>query len=313
MRATAPKSKVLVGISMHPDAMLHLKQMADVDAYLHWNTPRLTERIGAYEGMIVYSPRFDPEMLRQAHRLKVISCHACPPEMARAAAAQGVLVTLVPSLWDTVADMALALIFAAARQIPQAHAAIKAGFWGHADLKVLYSGFDVFGKTLGIIGLGKIGTILARRVRGFDMQILYCDVVRKPELERSLGLEYRTLEQLLAESDIVSIQVPLHEQTRGLIGERELRLMKRDAILVNTARGAIVDESALCRALQERWFAAAGLDVLVEEPIKPGNPLLALDNVVLAPHLGGSTRECDMVLVEDTLRVLRGQAPRYPY
>lgn len=144
------------------------------------------------------------------------------------------------------------------------------------------------------------------------MRLLYYDVVRKPGLEAELGLTYRSLDDLLAESDIVSIQLPLTEATRGLIDERAFRRMKRDAILVNTARGAILDEAALCRALQERWIAAAGLDVLTQEPLPPDSPLLALDNVVLAPHLGGSTRECDKVLVDDVLRVLEGREPLHP-
>ena len=116
----------------------------------------------------------------------------------------------------------------------------------------------------------------------------------------------------MAEADIVVLLVRLNEGSRGMIGERELQWMKRDAILVNVARGAILDEPALCRALQEGWIAAAGLDVLFEEPIRADHPLLALDNVVLAPHLGGSTKGCDMVLVDDTIRVLRGEAPIHP-
>ena len=305
------RPKVLVGISMHPRTMARLREGAEVDVSLSW-AQDLATSIGQYDGMIVYSPRFDPALLAGAQRLKVISCHSCPPEILAAASSRGIRVTLVPSLWDTVADMALALMFAAARNMPQADSAIRRGEWGgQTDLKVRYSGLDVFGKTLGIIGLGRIGAILARRVRGLEMRLLYYDAVRKPELEQELGIAYRTLEQLLRESDIVSVQVPITEETRGMIGEREFRLMKRDAILVNTARGAILDQAALCRALQERWIAGAGLDVFVEEPIAPDSPLLRLDNVVLAPHLGGSTQECDGVLVEDTLRVLAGQEPRH--
>ncbi len=302
---------VLVGISMHPHVLARLREAAEVDVSLAY-VQDLPTTIAQYDGMIVYSPRFDPEILAGAGRLKVIACHAYPPEILAAATARGIRVTLAPSLWDTVADMALALMFAAARHVAQADAAIRRGEWGQADLKVRYSGLDLFGKTLGIIGLGRIGEILARRVRGLDMRLLYYDVVRKPGLEQELGVAYRTLEQLLHESDIVSVQLPLNDETRGLIGEREFRLMKPDAILINTARGAILDEAALCRALQKRWIAAAGLDVLAEEPIRPDSPLLGLDNVVLAPHLGGSTKECDGVLVEDTIRVLDGREPLHP-
>ncbi len=304
------RPRVLVGISMHPEVMDRLRQAAEVEARLDY-VQDLAETIAQYDAMIVYSPRFDPGLLAEARRLKTIACHACPSEMLAAATSRGICVTLVPSLWDTVADMTLALMFAAARNIAQADAAIRRGEWGQTDLKVRYSGCDVFGKTLGILGLGRIGAILARRVRGLDMRLLYYDAVRKPQLEEELGIEYRPLDDVLAEADIVSIHLPLTEETRGLVGEREFRRMKRDAILVNTARGAIIDEGALCRALQERWIAAAGLDVLTEEPIPANSPLLALDNVVLAPHLGGSTKECDGVLVEDTLRVLAGKEPRH--
>jgi phosphoglycerate dehydrogenase-like enzyme len=149
-------------------------------------------------------------------------------------------------------------------------------------------------------------------VQGFNMRILYTDPIRKPDLEQALHLEYASLTALLTEADVVVIAAPLNEETRGLIGAAELRCMKPDAILVNTARGAIVEEQALVQALQERWIAGAGLDVFAEEPLRPDHPLLKLENVVLTPHLGGSTQECDMVLVEDTLRVLRGEEPLHP-
>jgi len=303
--------QVLLGISMHPDAMARLSQAAQVSP-LPSNKESLINAIGGCEGIIAYVPALDPADLARAPRLRVIACHDCPPPLLDAASERGIRVAYAPSLRDTVADLALALVFAAARNVPQAHAAILDGQWGRADLKVRFSGHDVYGRTLGIVGLGRIGTILARRVQGFEMRILYHDLAPKPELERELGLAFRSLEGLLTEADIVVILVRLNESTRGMIGERELRLMKRDAILVNVARGAILDEVALCRALRERRIAAAGLDVLVGEPIRADSPLLALDNVVLAPHLGGSTKECDMVLVEDTLRVLRGQEPVHP-
>jgi phosphoglycerate dehydrogenase-like enzyme len=291
---------------MHPDAMARLRQAAEVAP-----VPSGGESL-ACDGIIAYVPALDAAGLARAPDLKVIACHDCPRPLLEAASARGIRVTYAPSLRDTVADMALALLFAAARNVPQAHAAIADGRWGRQDLKVRFSGFDVFGKTLGILGLGRIGAILARRVQGFDMRILYHDVVRKPELEWELGLQFRPLGDLLREADIVVVLVRLNEGSRGMIGEAELRSMKRDAILVNVARGAILDQAALYRALQERWIAAAGLDVLVDEPIGADHPLLALDNVVLAPHLGGSTKGCDMVLVEDTIRVLCGEEPIHP-
>jgi phosphoglycerate dehydrogenase-like enzyme len=187
---------------------------------------------------------------------------------------------------------------------------VKAGEWRNfVDLKARFAGQDIFGKTLGIAGLGRIGAELARRVQGFSMRMLYADPIRKPALEHEVPLEYTSLQDLLAQADIVIIAMALNDETRNSIGEKELRSMKPNAILVNTARGAIMDEPALIRALRERWIAGAGLDVFDEEPLPAGHPLLKLDNVVLSPHLGGSTKECDLNLVEDALRVLRGESP----
>jgi phosphoglycerate dehydrogenase-like enzyme len=303
------KPKVLLGIALHEDAASLLCEKAEV-IQIPGGKEDLTALIGSIEGIIAYSPPIDT--LRGARKLKVISCHSVPKDLLKEAGEQGVTVTLVPSLWDTVADMTLALIFAAARNIPQAHGAIKAGLWNNNEgLKIRYSGHDVFGRTLGILGLGQIGTILAKRVQGFEMKTLYHDIHRNPEMEKKFGLEYCGLHRLLAESDILTVLVPLNDETRGMLGEEELRLMKKDAILVNTARGAIIDEEALYRVLKEKRIAAAGLDVLVREPMAADNPLLSLDNVVFTPHLGGSTKECDMVLVEDTLHILAGESPVY--
>jgi glyoxylate reductase len=145
------------------------------------------------------------------------------------------------------------------------------------------------------------------------MKLVYYDIVRKRKLEKELPIECRSLDQLLAESDFVSVHVPLTDETRGMIGEKELKTMKRDAILINTARGPIVDEKALYHALKEKWIAAAGLDVFKEEPINQDNPLLELDNVVFTPHVAGSTNEarrrCAMMAVENTVRVLQGKKP----
>jgi phosphoglycerate dehydrogenase-like enzyme len=305
------KPKVATNISMHPDALARLRSAADVEVLPSYRE-RIPDMLSSCQGIITYAPSFDKALLQEERNLEVISCHACPADFAAAAAARGIRVTCVPSLWDTVADMTLALIFATARMVPQADAAIRSGLWERNDLKRIFSGHDIFGKTLGIIGLGKIGRVLARRVQGFDMHLLYHDIVRNLELEQRYGLEYQSLHDLLARADIVTIQVPLGDETRGLIGEKELRMMKPDALLINTARGAIIDEHALYRALKERWIAAAGLDVFPEEPLTSNHPLLKLENVVLTPHLGGSTKECDLILVEDTLRVLRGEEPLHP-
>ncbi len=300
--------RVLVGIAMHEDALHRLKEVATVDvvdSQILQNRDHLLTVIGHYDGVIAYVPSFDQEILVKAEKLKVIACHASRHIDVDAAGAQGIHIVLAPLLYDTVAEMTLALLLSAARRVPQAHLHITRGQWRHSTDKRFFSGQNIAGKTLGIVGLGRIGTCVAKRVRGFDMKLLYTDVIRKRELEIELGLEYRELHQLLREADVVTLHVPLTEATRELIGEPELRLMKRDAILVNTSRGSLLDEHALYRALNEGWIAAAGLDVYDEEPIQPNNPLLALDNVVFAPHLAGSTKDCDLQPVEATIRLLQ--------
>jgi len=167
-----------------------------------------------------------------------------------------------------------------------------------------------------LVGLGRIGWRVARRARGFGMRVLYCDLESKPGLEAALGLERAPLNHHLARSDFVSLHVPLNEETKHLIGERELKLMKRTAYLINTSRGPVIDEEALDKALSEGWIAGAGLDVFHREPISPDNPLLKHWNVVCTPHIGSSTadtlRMMGLIASQNIIRVLKGQPPIFP-
>jgi phosphoglycerate dehydrogenase-like enzyme len=307
------KPRVLVGIDIHEDALARLKEEADVDivpSSAFQDKEYLLNTIGGYDGVIHNVPRFGRDIVCEARRLKVVSCHSAREIDLEAASELGIHVTLTPELWETVADMTVALMLSAARMVPQAHSYVKNGQWKHTSDRILFSGTALFKKTLGIVGLGHIGTIVAKRVKGFDMRILYYDIARKTELEDSC-LEYRPLRQLLEEADFVSIHIPLNEETRGLIGEEELKAMKKDAILVNTSRGPIVDEEALYRTLKEGQVAAAGLDVFLQEPLRPESPFLTLDNVVLIPHIAGSTRECDMQAVDNAIVILGGGVSPY--
>lgn len=302
---TEKKARVLVTIDIHDDALARLEQEAEVD--LLSPSAARSVRISAYDGIISYVPRLDSKTLSKADRLKVVSCHSPREIDLSAAAEQGIRVTQTPALWETVADMTVALMLAAARMIPQAHIHVKNGQWKQSSDKNLFSGTTLHRKVLGIVGLGRIGAIVAKRVIGFEMKTIYYDVVRKPQMEEELGIGYKPLRELMAEADFVSIHVPLSDETRDLIGEEELGAMKREAILINTARGPVVDEQALYRALEQKRIAGVALDVYREEPLKPMNPLLALSNVVLTPHLAGSTRECDMEAVMNVIQVLRGE------
>lgn len=232
-----------------------------------------------------------------------------------AASERSVVVTNTPGVLDeTTADVAFMLLLAAARRLGEGERLLRAGkweWWGPKQLR----GYDVWGKTLGIIGMGRIGRAVARRGKGFGMQIAYHNRSRDEEAERELGARYLDLEELLGEADYVSIHTPLTPETRHLIGARELEMMKPASVLVNTSRGPVLDEVALAEALAERRIFAAGLDVYEEEP-KVHPKLLELENVVLAPHIGSAsfeTRDKMAVLAAENLAaVLRGEDPKTP-
>ncbi len=233
----------------------------------------------------------------------------------KAAAEFGVRVTNTPNvLTDATAEMALALMLAAARRLGEGERLLRAGKWtGWEPGQML--GHGVTGKKLGIIGAGRIGTAFALKARGFAMQVLYTGRRVNATLESEFRAERVSLDELLAHADFVSIHVPLNDQTRHLIGAEELKKMKPTAVLINTSRGAVVDEKALVQALQKGRIAAAGLDVYENEPrLTPG--LAKLPNVVLAPHLGSATRETRlkmaMLAARNLVCVLQGQEPPNP-
>lgn len=258
----------------------------------------------------------DSEVIGAGQKLKVIGNYAVGfnnIDLA-AATARGIAVVNTPDVLTAAsADFAWALLLATARRVVEGDALVRAGrFAGWAPELLL--GVEVHGKTLGIVGAGRIGQAVAKRARGFAMRILYHNRTRLPEdVERELGLEYADLDALLKEADFVSLHCPLTPETRHLIGERELGLMKPTAVLINTARGPVVDEGALVQALREGRIYGAGLDVFENEPaLHPG--LAELPNVVLAPHIASAGRETRLQMVDlvvsDVLAVLKGQRPR---
>ena len=211
-----------------------------------------------------------------------------------------------------VAELTITLILAVLRRLNQMETGLKAGKWREE----LSSGLDTFElteKTVGIIGFGMIGQTVAQLLRGFDTRILYSDVTAYPQVERELGVSRVSLDELLGEADIVTVHTPLLPETRRLIGKRELSLMKPTAVLINTARGEVLDEAALISALKEETIWGAGLDVFEREPISRDNPLLSMENVVLSPHAAGGTYESwprrASFAYENFQRVLRGEQP----
>ena len=259
----------------------------------------------------------DEPLLADAPRLRIVANVAVGYDNIDVAAAsrRRIVVTNTPGvLTETTADFTWALLLATARRIAEADAFTRAGKFTEWGLMLLLGG-DVHGKTLGILGLGRIGRAVTRRAQGFAMRVLYHDAVRDLEAERDLGVVYRERDALLREADFVTLHVPLLPETHHYIDERALRLMKPTAYLVNAARGPVIHEAALVRALREGWIAGAGLDVYEEEPrVDPG--LLECPNAVLAPHIASASRETRLrmatMAVEDALAVLDGRRPAHP-
>ena len=232
-----------------------------------------------------------------------------------AAKERGVVITNTPEvLNETTADTAFMLMLVAARRLGEGERIVRAGEWEAWGPKMLL-GADVWGKKLGIIGFGGIGQAVARRARGFGMEVLYSGRSRREEAEKEFEARYLELDELLETCDFISLHTPLTEETTHLIGEAELGKMKKEAVLVNTARGSVVDEAALADALEGGRIFAAGLDVYEEEP-RVHTKLLELENVVLAPHIGSASFETRDKMAatagEDLRAVLRGEQPQNP-
>ena len=236
-----------------------------------------------------------------------------------AATARGIIVTNTPDvLTDTTADTTFALILAAARRIAEADRFVRAGRWVRGGKDATFLGRDVHHATLGIVGLGRIGSAVAERgALGFKMKVLYYDIVRREDLEQAFGYRFVDLDTLLAESDFVSLHMPMLPSTKGMIGVAELAKMKPTAFLINAGRGPLVDERALIAALREKRIAGAGLDVFEEEPTDSRNPLLKMDNVVVLPHIGSATAATRYAMaqlaVDNVVSFAQGKGPLTPF
>jgi D-3-phosphoglycerate dehydrogenase len=254
---------------------------------------RLLNEVRDADGLLCFlTDEIDERLMIAARRLKVIANCAVGFDNVDVAAASthGILVTNTPGvLTDATADLTWALLMAVARRIPEADRFLRAGEYREWQL-FLMLGAPVYGKTIGIVGSGRVGTAVALRAKGFQMKILYTDTSRNKRIENEAGAKRVTLQALLRKADFVCIHVPYDKSTHHLIGRKELSLMKPSAILINTARGEIVDERALVQALKTGRIAGAGLDVYEHEPRVPAS-LRRLSNVVLLPHIGSATLE----------------------
>ncbi|UYZ00228.1 D-glycerate dehydrogenase [Peribacillus frigoritolerans] len=252
----------------------------------------LVEEMKEVEGLLcLLTEQIDESLIEQAPNLKIIANMAVGHNNidVQSATKRGIMVTNTPGvLTETTADLTFGLLLATARRMMEAEDYLRSGKWETWSPMQL-TGQDVHGATLGIIGLGRIGEALAKRAKGFDMNLVYFNRSRKYEQEKELGIEYQPLEKLLQISDFVCVMLPLTAETAYMIGKEQLELMKGTAVLINTARGGIIDEKALYQALENRGIWAAGLDVFEEEPVPLDHPLLTLPNVVTLPHIGSAS------------------------
>jgi glyoxylate reductase len=282
-----------------------------------YDKEELIRELQDVDGVIVGGEDFDEEVIEASKRLKVISRHGVGYDNVNvdAASRAGVLVTITSfALSESVAETAFGLMLSVARKFANADRFVKGKMWTERYVDSEFMGVELSRKSLGIVGLGRIGAHVAKRALAFDMEVTYHDVIRNELLEQLMRIEFLAFDDLLAKSDFVSIHAPLTQATKGLIGEKELKKMKRTSFLINTSRGQLVDQKALVRALKEKWIAGAALDVFEVEPIVPSDPILGLDNVVLTPHIGSATMEArnrmSREAASNVLTVLSGQQPR---
>lgn len=316
------KPRVLVTRHVYPAAISILQEHCIVDykdTYDVMDAALLQKRLQLADGVVCQlTDPLTAEVIRSAPKLKVISQIAVGHDNIDVAAAhaRGIVVTNTPGvLTEATADLTFALLLATARRLPSAERFLRQGQWKRWDVDLL-CGADVHGRTLGLVGFGRIGQAVAKRALGFGMRVLYsARHDAQPAVAEALAATRLPLDAVLRESDFVSLHVPLRAETRHLIGVEQLCQMKRSAFLINTARGPVVDEAALVAALEEGLIAGAGLDVFEHEPqVHPG--LLALPNVVLLPHVGSAVTSVRSLMcalaASDCAAVLTGEAPKHP-
>jgi len=315
------KPKIFISRKLREDLILPLYDIAHVEMWDHEEKPcprdlllKQAEDCDALLTML--SDQIDREVFTRQKRLKVVANLAVGYDniQVEEATEHNIAICNTPEvLTETTAELTFGLLMATARRIVEAAEFVKEGKWtGWSPF--LLAGADIHHKTIGIVGMGSIGEAVARRAKGFSMEVLYHNRSRKEEAEKELGATYCSFDELLAHSDFVVCLTPLTEETKHLFNQEAFRKMKKSAIFINAARGAVVDEEALYEALEKKEIQAAGLDVFTKEPIESTHPFLSLPNVVCIPHIGSAsieTRE-EMVrlCVDNIIRVLSHKEPK---
>jgi glyoxylate reductase len=297
-----------------------IREVFDVEVWPEYPPPSrqvLLEKAKDADALVtMLADKIDKEFFAAAPKLKIVAQIAVGFDNIDLAEAtkRGVYVTNTPDvLTETTADFAWALLMAVARRVVEADRYVREGKWTVAWHPDMLTGRDIYGATIGIVGAGRIGQAVARRAKGFNMKILYSNRSRKPEMEKTLGASWVELDELLRESDFVSLHVALTKETTHLISAEKLALMKNTAYLVNNSRGAVVEEKALLEALKSGRIAGAALDVFEQEPTPPTNSLLKLENVVVAPHISSGSIETrakmSEMVAENLIAFFAGQKP----
>lgn len=304
--------KLLVSDPIAESGLNKLKEFFEVDYRPGLPKEELLNIIGDYSALVVRSEtKVTKEVIEKAKNLKVIGRAGVGVDNidVEEATRKGILVINAPE-GNTIAacEHTIGLMLAISRKIPQAFSLLKQGKWERKS----FIGNELYGKTLGLVGLGRIGSEVAKRAKSFKMRVIAYDPFISPEKAKELDVElYSDLHSLIKEADYISLHLPLTQETKNLIGKKELEMMKPTAYLINCARGGLVDEDALYEVLKEKKIAGAALDVFKNDPINPDNPLLTLDNVVLTPHLGASTQEAQekvaLIVAEDIIRFFKGE------
>jgi len=291
------KPKVYVTRKIASEALDMISEVAEMKVWageLAIPHEALLGQVKDIDGLLcLLNDKVDAVIIDAAPRLKVISNCAVGYDNIDTAEAtkRGILVGNTPGvLSETTADFAFALLMAAARRVAEADKYTKSGLWQVAWEPMLLLGQEIHHSTLGIVGLGRIGTEVARRAKGFQMHVLYHTRTRREDVEKELGVEYvTTLSELLSKSDFISLHVPYTEETKGMLGPSEFSMMKPTAIFVNTARGKVVDQIALYKALKSGQIAGAAIDVTELEPLPMDDPLLTLENIIITPHMASAS------------------------
>ncbi|MFC1917744.1 phosphoglycerate dehydrogenase [Chloroflexota bacterium] len=306
--------KVLVADSMSEEGLALLRDCAQVDVKTGLKEEELISIIGDYEAVMVRSQtKVTADVIKAGKKLMVIARAGVGIDNVDVVAAtqQGIAVVNAPT-GNTIsaAEHAIALMMALARHIPQANASLKSCQWRRND----FLGTELRGKTLGVIGLGNVGSAVARRAQGLEMNVIGFDPLVSEDYANKIRVQPVSLEELLKESDFISLHIPLNEKTRGIIGAKQLAMMKPGVRIINCARGGLIEEKALIAALKENRVAGVAVDVFEKEPCTE-SPLFVVDNVIVTPHLGASTAEAQvtaaMDVAEQVADIFQGRAARY--